>query len=186
MKTYITIASNGEDSLAVRGKTHATHPDPSLPTSSILEQRIRLGNQWTAFDCPLSDYLRQININSNDKASIIEQITVSTKSPVNHGPNLCQGRALQDHTSHKVFLRVIVCESPIDEDRRVDICQSVDIDGMKIVDAIGYTRVTSYAVIRNICLGKKVHNIAGRINDRCAYNSDRIWDICKMLDSGQD
>ena len=126
----------------------------------------------------MGDYLRLIDINANHQPSVIEEIAVAAKSTIDDGPNLYEGGALQNHATNKVFLRSIVCNTTVDEDRRVYIGQSVDVNSMKVVDTVRSSSIASDTVVRDIRFGVKVDYISLWINGGSADDSNVVRNIC--------
>ncbi len=101
----------------------------------------------------------------------------TSKSSIYNGTDLCKGWSLQDHTTNKVFGRSIVTLRAVNQDRREDVFQRIDIDTMKIVNAIVDTRITCGPEVGDISLGKEICNVGCRIDDRSPDDSNGIRDI---------
>lgn len=98
----ITVSGYEEQAVAVRRKTHSTHPDTALSTTSVLVPDISLGHQRAGFHGEACCNLFGRNVDSNDKTGIVEEIAVTPERAINVIPNLDKGRPLQDRSSNEV------------------------------------------------------------------------------------
>ena len=108
-----SIPGHPEKAVAVRRKTHPTHPDTALSPIAILVPNISLGHERAGFHGEACRNLFLRNVNSNDETSIIKEIAMTPKSAINVIPNLDQGRPLQDRSSNEMGRWPIVTDRAI-------------------------------------------------------------------------
>ena len=84
---------------------------------------------------------------------------------------------MQDNSADEVFGRSVVTLGSIDQDRRKHIFEGIDIDTVKVVDAIEGADVARSSEVGNVSLGEEIGNVGGRINDRSSNYTNRVWDI---------
>ena len=173
-----TIASHEKETIAITGKPHSSHPDTSLPTSTIFVPVVGLGHQRSRFRHELTDYLLGVDINSDDSTGVVEKIAVSSKSSIDHGADLNKRRSLQDYSTNEILPWVIVGHGPVHKNGKArDILEGLDIDTVEVVDAVVSTRVSSRSVIGNIRLGEEVGNVRGWVYDRGSDNANGVGNV---------
>jgi hypothetical protein len=62
-----------------------------------------------------------VDVHAHNNTSIVEQIAVSTKSPVNNRTDLCQRWSLQNHSSNKGPPVVVLRYCAVDENGFEDV-----------------------------------------------------------------
>ena len=137
----------------------------------------RIGKMFLLDYLPLGNNLGFVDIYTDNETSIIEKIAMTTESSVYHTSNLGEGGPLQDHSTNKIFLRCIVRECAIDENRGIHVGQGIHIDCVKVIYAIGCAGITRNTVVRDVGLGEEISNISSRINHRRPYDSDIVRNI---------
>jgi len=162
--TLTVVARYKEKTFPIGRKRHTTHPDTSFAFATVLVPLIGLCGQRSRLDSKIGHYLSLVHINTDNKASIVKQITVTPKAAVYNLANLSQRRALEDYASDEVFRRVIVTRISVNQDREArSIRQGFNIDAIKVVNSIIRASGSSCSVVGNIGLGEKVRNVRCRI-----------------------
>jgi hypothetical protein len=88
---------------------------------------------------------------------------MASKGSINNAPDLKERWSLQDDSSNKVFSGIIVGNSAVNENRRIDIGQRVDVDSMEVVDTISRPSIASNTVIGDIGFGEEVDDIGSAV-----------------------
>ena len=86
-------------------------------------------------------------------------------------------RPLQDDSPNKVFLRSVVCNTSIHEDRREDIGKSVHVDAMEVIDPIESARVSRIPEIGDVGFREEVGDICCGVDDGSSGDANGVWDI---------
>ena len=84
---------------------------------------------------------------------------MTAKCSVHDVSDLKERWSLKDDTTDKVFRGIIVGNRAVNENRRIDISQCVDVDRMEVVNSVRCSSATGNTVIGNVCFGKEVDDI---------------------------
>ena len=87
----ITVAGDEEEAVAIAGKRHTGHPNPSLPSAGVLIPDVGLWDKGSCFGHKLRHDLLRGDVDAHDDSSIVEKIAVAAKSTVHHISHLEQG-----------------------------------------------------------------------------------------------
>jgi hypothetical protein len=128
--------------------------------------------QWSTLHGELGDNLCGIDVNSNDYSGVIEEIAMASKGSINDGPDLNDRWSLQNDSSNKVFRWIIIGNRAVNENRRIDIGQCVDVDSMEVVDTISRPSITSNTVIGDVGFGEEVDDISSEVQISDQYCSE--------------
>ena len=85
--------------------------------------------------------------------------------------------SLQDHPTNEVFGRIIITLRAVDKNGGEHICQSVDIDTMKVINSIVSACSACSTVIGDICLGEEICNVSLRVNNGSADDAYVVGNV---------
>jgi hypothetical protein len=97
---------------------------------------------------------------------------MAPKGSINDAPDLKERWSLQNDSSDKVFGGIIVGNRAVNENRRIDIGQRVDIDSMEVVDTISRPSIASNTVIWDVGFGEEVDDIGSEVQISDQYCSE--------------
>ena len=83
----VTITRHPENTLAIGGDGHPTHPDTTLTATGVLVPDTGVWHQRAGFGYEVSNDFLLVDVHAQDDARIIEQITMSAKAGVYNRPD---------------------------------------------------------------------------------------------------
>lgn len=134
--------------------------------------------QGPTFCGEIRDDLFLFYVDTYDKTSIIEEITMTSKCTVDDGSNLDQRRPLQDNATNEILLWGIVALRSIHKNWiAIDLRKCIHVNRVEVIDTIIRSGIPSGTVVRYVGFGEKICSVGGWIDDRGANDSDVVRNV---------
>jgi hypothetical protein len=174
----VTISCCKEQSIAVGRQANTRLPDTTTSTIASLEISTLVRCLRSNDRSPLCGNVLVDNVYTDDHASVVEQVAVTTEASINIVSDLHKRGSLQDYAADEGIQGFVVCNTAVDQNGIArNVLKCVKRNTMEVVDTIRSARIARNAIVRDVGLGEKVCDLGLGIDDRRADDTDRVGNV---------